>query len=220
MSDKAHIPEFNNVAKIILRKFVDKSNDLYGSTFMSYNVHSLLHVADDSIYYGNLDNVSAFPFENFLGQMRRMIRGNGYEIEQVAKRAHEKENCLGIRSECVNSKFMTKKMIVKIYTKDNIIVSSYRSDCYFLLSTGEIIQVIQILSQNLVSCRTLISKKLVKYYPIVSSSLAIYEINLSNFRGLKTINVNNIISKYVVLPFSIDNPNVCICIPMVQMDLK
>uniref|UniRef100_A0A182YMW0 Uncharacterized protein n=1 Tax=Anopheles stephensi TaxID=30069 RepID=A0A182YMW0_ANOST len=38
----------------------------YGRTHMSSNIHNLLHVHEDVEVHGELDNFSAYPFENFL----------------------------------------------------------------------------------------------------------------------------------------------------------
>lgn len=43
---------------------------------MSFNVHSLLHLADDAAEYGCLDNISCFPFENYLGHLKRIVLQN------------------------------------------------------------------------------------------------------------------------------------------------
>jgi len=39
---------------------------LYGPGMMVYNVHGLMHLADDVRVFGALDNFSVFPFENKL----------------------------------------------------------------------------------------------------------------------------------------------------------
>lgn len=54
-------------SKALLRYFVDKSRELYGSTFPVYNIHSLSHFGQDSLYYNKqLDDISSFPFENYF----------------------------------------------------------------------------------------------------------------------------------------------------------
>ena len=53
--------------KYMLEKFVKGAKRLYGDGFISYNVHTLIHLPEDYITYGNLELVSCFPFENYLG---------------------------------------------------------------------------------------------------------------------------------------------------------
>ena len=63
-------PEFCGVyceyANEILRTFVHNALALYGHEMMVYNVHALVHLADDVRRFGSVDEFSAFPFENAL----------------------------------------------------------------------------------------------------------------------------------------------------------
>ena len=36
-----------------------------------YNVHGLIHIAEDVKRFGPLDSYSAFPFENYLGHLKQ-----------------------------------------------------------------------------------------------------------------------------------------------------
>ncbi len=71
-------PEFTKeqgpYASQILKYFVEKGRELYGETFLVYNVHSLLHLSEDAQNFGCLDNCSAFKFESYLHQMKKMVR--------------------------------------------------------------------------------------------------------------------------------------------------
>ncbi len=77
---------FNNYANRLMTHFVQEANKIYGSRFMSYNVHGLLHIAKECLMYGNLDNVSAFPFESFLCRLKRPIKKSSSVIEQIVNR--------------------------------------------------------------------------------------------------------------------------------------
>lgn len=61
-------------AEKALRKFVILSENLYGIEFMSYNLHGLLHLANDVKLLGKLDSFSAFDFENYMPEFRNFIR--------------------------------------------------------------------------------------------------------------------------------------------------
>ena len=53
-------------ARQLFAYFVTNAEDFYGNTFPVYNVHSLLHIADDVEKYNvSLNEIPAFPFENF-----------------------------------------------------------------------------------------------------------------------------------------------------------
>jgi hypothetical protein len=79
-------------AKQLLEYFVDKSGDIYTECFVVYNIHSLKHLADDARHMKcSLNSVSAFPFENHLQVIKRLVRTAKNPIVQVVKRLHEIE---------------------------------------------------------------------------------------------------------------------------------
>lgn len=57
-----------------LKLFVTHSNRVCGTEFLVYNVHFLLHLADDAENFGVLDNISFFPFENYLGHLKSLVQ--------------------------------------------------------------------------------------------------------------------------------------------------
>ena len=54
---------YNHFALSVLHVFVQDMELIYGSKELVYNVHNLVHLADDVREHGVLDNFSAFPFE-------------------------------------------------------------------------------------------------------------------------------------------------------------
>lgn len=54
-------------AEHALKKFVENSEDVYSPSFMSYNVHGLLHLIEDVKNFGSVDDFSAFFFEKLEG---------------------------------------------------------------------------------------------------------------------------------------------------------
>lgn len=53
------------------------------------NVHNILHIVDDIKLMGNLNTFNAYPFENMLGQIKRLICSGNNPLEQVANRLSE-----------------------------------------------------------------------------------------------------------------------------------
>ncbi len=59
---------------------------LYGEDQYVYNVHGLVHLANDASRFGVLDDYSAFVFESFLGTLKRLIRKPNFPLQQVMRR--------------------------------------------------------------------------------------------------------------------------------------
>lgn len=57
--------------------------------FLAYSVHNLPHLTDDAVEYGCLDTCSAFPFENYLQKVLKMVRSPKNPLVQVFKRYSE-----------------------------------------------------------------------------------------------------------------------------------
>ncbi|KAF0688055.1 Uncharacterized protein FWK35_00033047 [Aphis craccivora] len=51
-------------ANYLLLHFVTQFGRLYGDEYISYNIHNLIHLAEDCRRYGHLDLFSTFPFKN------------------------------------------------------------------------------------------------------------------------------------------------------------
>lgn len=81
--------KYVDYAAKLLDYFVKTFEKIYGSHFISHNVHNLLHVVDDYVKYGPLDNCSCFPFENYMKVLKRMIRKHDKPLQQIIKRYDE-----------------------------------------------------------------------------------------------------------------------------------
>ncbi|KAJ8909796.1 hypothetical protein NQ315_015316 [Exocentrus adspersus] len=75
MVSSKHLSTFGtNCPKKLLSVFVKHCVDIYGTSFLIYNVHMLLHLSRDVDIYGSLDNFSAFSFENYLGFLKGLVK--------------------------------------------------------------------------------------------------------------------------------------------------
>lgn len=72
-------------AENLIGCFLEQFRALYGVEEMVNNVHSLCHLADDVRRFGPLDCVSAFCFENFLGQLKRKVRKPQHILQQITR---------------------------------------------------------------------------------------------------------------------------------------
>lgn len=88
---------FNDYASQLLLFFVRNFGILYGKHQISYNVHALTHVALDCKNLGPVDKYSAFKFENYLFQIKKLVRTPNKPLIQVLhglerKRVYRKNN--------------------------------------------------------------------------------------------------------------------------------
>lgn len=98
---KAHLM----FADAALQKFAKRCENLYGATFLSYNIYCLLHLTNDVQELGPLDTFSAFPFENNMKFFLKYYRKPNLPLQQISNRLLEIKN-QGVTDVCkINSRF-------------------------------------------------------------------------------------------------------------------
>lgn len=105
-------------AHALLNFFVEQGRVLYGDTFLVYNVHSLLHLTADAEEHGCLDNCSAFKFENYLQQLKKMVRSGRRPLVQICKRVQERR----VRAS-------PRQQVIKMRRPNNAYILNDRSCC-------------------------------------------------------------------------------------------
>ncbi len=74
----------------LLTHFVTNCSDIYGNKFTVYNVHAVKHLHEDVAHFDcSLNDVSAFPFESHLQQIKKLVKTSHNPLVQVAKRMVE-----------------------------------------------------------------------------------------------------------------------------------
>lgn len=63
--------------------FVKSFQNKYGLQYVSHNIHGLLHLCEDYELHGPLDNCSAFVFENYMKELKSLIRKHNKLLQQV-----------------------------------------------------------------------------------------------------------------------------------------
>lgn len=76
-------------AKQLLEYFVMSFQQIYGKHFVSHKVHGLLHLCDDYDNYGPLDNCSSFLFENYMKELKSLVKKPDKPLQQVVNRYSE-----------------------------------------------------------------------------------------------------------------------------------
>ncbi len=128
---------FEGYSVKLLEHFVKECKNVYGPTFTSYNVHSLLHICDDvTNFQVSLAELSAFEFENMLFHLKRYVKNAKNPIVQVEKRLIEAENC--------EYDLFAPRRITKI--------SNDHKDCHFLLGTGDYAKINEIKDDGRLVC--------------------------------------------------------------------
>lgn len=80
----------NEYAQKLLLHFVQAFKILYSETYVTYNVYNLIHLHEDVKNHGCLDMFSAFPFENYFQEIKKMLRKNAQPLQQLHRRLIEK----------------------------------------------------------------------------------------------------------------------------------
>lgn len=96
-------------ADTLLKMFVTHFGQIYGKEALVYNVHSLVHLAQDVRQHGCLDNFSAFPYENHLQKLKKLVRKTERPLAQIVRRLSERNV---IRPSSINQSVCLKKSLI------------------------------------------------------------------------------------------------------------
>jgi len=223
-------------SKKLLNYFIVKFISIYGREWVSHNVHSLQHISDDYIRFGSLDNSSAFPFENHMNVLKKYVRKTNQPLQQAVKRYSESisYNLKSNKTEpnlthfTFKNKHTTGQLLPELNNyfnfqyktlifKNTEIRIDRESDNYLQMNDGNIIKVINIISQTpkegfiLGYC----FEKKEPFYnkPIDSSKLDIFAVaNLNN--NFKSWSVNSIKCKCMIL--KVNSINKIVAFPLLH----
>lgn len=82
----------NEIAHNLIVEFVEEFKIHYGQKFVTYNIHSLIHLSFYVKIHGCLDNFSAFKYENYLGLIKKQIKNSQFPLQEAVNRIIEKMN--------------------------------------------------------------------------------------------------------------------------------
>jgi hypothetical protein len=217
VSNKFH-QKLNTYAKNLLVSFVQYAEQLYGGEFLVYNVHCLVHIADDVRRFGPLDNISSFPFENHLKSLKKLVRKPSLPLQQIVKRIAE--NDATCNPEKVSNDVSTTYICERLHENGPIIdtmcgakqfsfimVNSWKlslcspNNCVLLneFLVGLVRNILQLGSQKYVVVNLFNHRASYFDYPVKSEKLNIYYAkHLRN--NLSVFHVKEIISKCICIP--------------------
>ena len=83
-------PSKSSYAHSLLVAFVQHYSQLFGKNNVVYNVHGLVHLANEVNMFGPLDSFSSFPYESYLHQIKQLVRKPSCVFQQIATRLEER----------------------------------------------------------------------------------------------------------------------------------
>ena len=89
LCDKSKHKTHSNLAHGLILRFIENFGEIYGNHNIIYNVHCLTHLVNDTKIFGCLDNFSAFEFESFMSQIKRMLHKHNQPLPQLYNRIQE-----------------------------------------------------------------------------------------------------------------------------------
>ncbi|XP_031781696.1 uncharacterized protein LOC103317583 isoform X1 [Nasonia vitripennis] len=90
LSDSSECIKNNSCAKNLMIYFVQTMIELYGKDSVIYNVHNTIHIWDDFLNFGALNSFSAYPYENHLRTLKRMVVKGSYALSQIMNKINER----------------------------------------------------------------------------------------------------------------------------------
>jgi hypothetical protein len=126
-------PEDIILAHKLLVLFSWNVQTLYGKTYMTFNLHLSLHLAACVIRSGPLWCTGAFPYESYIGKMKKFVTGSKGVVNQIVERfvklsempyfIEKNSNHDAIKTFCLAAVDPSAKMY---YTNDEISLYSYK----------------------------------------------------------------------------------------------
>jgi len=213
-SDKIFNTHSELASKLII-EFVQNYSSIYGSKFVSYNVHSLIHLPFFVNLHGPLDNFSAFKYENYLQTLKKSMKCCRFPLAEILNKvlASEGEE---LKTPLKNDLFLESFKIDKnlsnfrftYYNKITLKSNNYTLSCdnikdqCIILENENIVMIKKIYKLNSKNDSS-IKLSVVKYLtvnnlflePVPSRLVGVFSVKTDHISNAYDISVNNIIFK-------------------------
>lgn len=192
--------DLGDIANILIRTFTDGYEKLYGIEELVYNVHSLQHMVSEVVSQSRkLDDISCFDFENYLGQMKKLLRQPNKPLQQVVRRIGEKQNNIKLLT------FPSKNLIHNINPHN-------QKDCYIILKQKKVMKVTSVNLESMMYQGHVFSTTNCFFKsPLYSDRINIFKVsNLGTYKF--TVSFNEVFSKCMVIPYE----NVHVALPILS----
>lgn len=202
--------KYRDIAKKWLNTYFEGCIDLFGTLSIGSNVHNLIHIHEDVIQFGCLNDLSTYPFENRLHFLKMRLKQPNLPLQQIARRivelSDDYDTLFGTQYVCENKQSYSMSFPYKldndtvfkeifIKSNSNFTLSTRKdSDRWFLTEKNDIVRMNHALSRNNIAliCGSSIKHKENFFsHPVSSMRLHIYksdgELNDSTFFELHVI---------------------------------
>lgn len=168
-----------------LLEFVKKSEYIYGKEFIVYNVHCLTHLCQEVAHFGQLDNFSAFVFENYMQTLKKYVRSGKNPIVQICNRLKEHD--------LYSSSVATEQKSAESCELQFFSCVAPNNAC--ILVTGHCCQVLH-KGQKSMTCMVFSNTEPVYTDPVDSRVVGVYKVRLSS-GTVKHLPLNALASKAI-----------------------
>lgn len=112
---------YNKLANMLLVDFVAEYAVIYGSNMVNHNVHMLIHLANEVLYFkGPLDSFSSFSFESYMHPFKKLLAAHKHPLIEFANRLFEMNSLTNIDVRTPNTLQVELKKPVNESESENI----------------------------------------------------------------------------------------------------
>ena len=130
MVDPDKAKHYHELQRYLMKKVILGFSEYYGEAFMTYNIHVLQHFPDVAVFHGSLDEVSAYPFESHLGQLKKSITSSHNPLVSLVKGIHRTQaNLTGVT-------FLKPDPIISTKWPNNIYIDVKKHKVYEAVTLG------------------------------------------------------------------------------------
>lgn len=154
----------------------------YGAGYVTSNVHNLIHVTAEVERFGPLQSFNAYPFENELYCIKRLLRDGKNPLSQIANIIVQATTLVNYPELSGNPDYpflMASRNNCRVLHLQQYKVSSKIKDRYVLTTVNDLVEIHDIVEEpNGIRIKGLkiSNKEDVFTYPIKSSHLHIYKV--------------------------------------------
>lgn len=145
--------KYLDLADQLLEYFILNFSKFYGKDYMTSNIHNTSHLVSEVKRFGKLQDFNAYPFENKLYSIKKLIRQGKNPLAQIARRLSERENFI---LENIKPNNLTYPFInangnnkVKYLQFEDFVLSAQNADKWFLTKENHVVEVINIYEDSL-----------------------------------------------------------------------